>query len=106
MIKLYMTRFELAKDLRVIKTELSGESDSESDSDSNDDCDLNFRYINNKDTEDLIKNINDGDDDDDYDNNEIDDDNINRARESYLSNLDISQDTVHNSIKTKINGRY
>jgi hypothetical protein len=51
MIKLYMTRFELAKDLRVIKTELPGESDSKSDSNNDNNCDLDFRYINNKDTE-------------------------------------------------------
>jgi hypothetical protein len=89
MIKLYITRFELAGDLRVIKAELPGESDNKSDSDSNDDCDLNFRYINNKDTENLIKDIND-DDDDDYDDNEIDDNNINRAREPCLLSLDNS----------------
>jgi hypothetical protein len=75
-IKLYITRFELAKDLRAIKAELPGESDSKSDNDSNDNYDLNFRYINNKDTEDLTENINDNDDDD-YDDNEIDDNNIN-----------------------------
>jgi hypothetical protein len=89
MMKLYITRFELAEDLRVIKAELSGESDSKSDSNNDDDCDLDFRYINNKDTENLTKDIDD-DDDDDYDDNEIDDNNINRARESYLSNLDNS----------------
>jgi hypothetical protein len=82
-----MTQFELAKDLRIIKAELSGESDSESDSNNNDNCDLNFRYINNKDIEDLTKDIDDNDDDD-YDDNEIDNDNINRARESYLLSLD------------------
>jgi hypothetical protein len=91
MIKFCITRFELVKDLRAIKAELSSESNNESDNNSNDDCDLDFRYINNKDTEDLIKDINDNDDDDDdYDDNEVDDNNINRARESYLSNLDNS----------------
>jgi hypothetical protein len=89
MIKLYMTRFELTEDLRAIKAELPGESDSKSDSDSNDDYDLNFRYISDKDTEDLTENIDD-DDDDDYDNNEVDDNNTNRARESYLPNSDNS----------------
>jgi hypothetical protein len=87
MIKLYMTRFELTEDLRIIKVKLFDESDSKSDSDSDDDCDLNFRYISNKDTEDLTEDINDNDDDD-YDNNEVDDDNINRARELYSPSLD------------------
>jgi hypothetical protein len=89
-IKFCITRFELAEDLRAIKAELSGESDSESDSDSNDDCDLDFRYINNKDTENLTENINDNDDDDydDYDDNEVDDNNINRAREPCSPNSD------------------
>jgi hypothetical protein len=105
MIKLCITQFELTEDLRIIKTELPDESDNKSDSNSNDDCDLNFRYINNKDTEDLIKDINNNDDDD-YDNNEIDDNNINRARESCLPNSDNSQSTIHNSIKTKANRRY
>jgi hypothetical protein len=82
-----MTRFELTKDLRAIKTELPGESDNKSDSNSDDDCDLNFRYISNKNTEDLTENINNNDDDD-YDDNEIDDNNINRAREPYLLNSD------------------
>jgi hypothetical protein len=82
-----MTRFELIKDLRAIKVELSGESDSKSDSDSNDDCDLDFRYISNKDTENLTKDIDDNDDDD-YDDNEIDDNNINRVREPCLPNSD------------------
>jgi hypothetical protein len=82
-----MTRFELAKDLRAIKAELPSESDSKSNSNSNDDCDLNFRYINNKDTEDLTENINDNDDDN-YDDNEINDNNINRAREPYSPNSD------------------
>jgi hypothetical protein len=105
MMKLCMTRFELTEDLRAIKAELPGESDSESDSDSNDNYDLDFRYISNKDTENLTKNIDDNDDDD-YDDNEIDDNNINRARESYLSSLDNSQSTVYDSIKTKVNGKY
>jgi hypothetical protein len=82
-----MTRFELAEDLRVIKAELFGESDSKSDSDSDDDCDLNFRYISNKDIEDLIEDIDDNDDDD-YDDNEVDDNNINRAREFCLPSSD------------------
>jgi len=82
-----MTRFELIKDLRAIKVELSGESDSKSNSDSNDDCDLDFRYISSKDTENLTKDIDDNDDDD-YDDNEIDDNNINRVREPCLPNSD------------------
>jgi hypothetical protein len=86
-MKLYITRFELAEDLRAIKVELFGESDSKSDSNSNDDCDLDFRYISDKDIENLIKDINNNDDDD-YDDNEVDDNNINRARESYLLSLD------------------
>jgi hypothetical protein len=86
-IKLYIIQFELAEDLRAIKAELPGENDSKSDSDSDDDCDLDFRYISNKDIKNLIKDIDD-DDDDDYDNNEIDDNNINRARESYSPNSD------------------
>jgi hypothetical protein len=40
-------------------------------------------------TEDLTENINDNDDDD-YDNNEIDDNNINRAREPCSPNSDNS----------------
>jgi hypothetical protein len=76
MIKLYITRFELAKDLRAIKAELSGESDSESDSNNDDNYDLDFRYISDKDTKDLTKDIDDNDDDD-YDDNEIDDNNTN-----------------------------
>jgi hypothetical protein len=105
MMKLCMTRFELVKILRAIKAELPGESDSESDSDSDDDCDLDFRYISNKDTENLIENIDD-DDDDDYNDNKVDDNNTNRARESYSPNLDNSQGTVYDSIKTKANKRY
>jgi hypothetical protein len=105
MMKLCMTRFELAEDLRAIKAELPGESDSESDSDSDDDCDLDFRYISDKDTEDLTEDIDD-DDDDDYDDNEVDDDNTNRAREPCSPSSDNSQGTVHDSIKTKANGRY
>jgi hypothetical protein len=104
-MKLYITRFELAEDLRAIKAELPGESDSKSDSDSDDNYNLDFRYISNKDTEDLTEDIDD-DDDDDYDDNEIDDDNTNRAREPCLPNSDNSQGTVHNFIKTKTNGRY
>jgi hypothetical protein len=86
-MKLYITRFELTENLRAIKAELFNESDNKSDSDSNDDCDLDFRYINNKNTEDLTEDINDNDDDD-YDDNEVDDNNINRARESCLPNSD------------------
>jgi hypothetical protein len=82
-----MTRFELVEDLRIIKAELSGESDSKSDNNSDDNCDLDFRYINNKDTEDLTENIDDNNDDD-YDDNEIDDNNINRARKSCSPNSD------------------
>jgi hypothetical protein len=105
MMKLCMTRFELTEDLRAIKAELPGESDSESDSDSDDDCDLDFRYISDKDIENLTEDIDD-DDDDDYDDNEVDDNNTNRAREPYSPNLDNSQGTVYDSIKTKANGRY
>jgi hypothetical protein len=92
MMKLYITRFELAEDLRAIKAELPDESDSKSDSTSDDDYDLDFRYISNKDTEDLTKDIddNDDDDDDDYDDNEVDDNNINRAREPYSPSSDNS----------------
>jgi hypothetical protein len=85
-MKLYITRFELAEDLRIIKVELLNENDSKSDNNSNDDCDLDFRYISNKDTENLIKDIDDNDDDN-YDDNEVDDNNINRAREPYLPSL-------------------
>ena len=87
-MKLCITRFELAEDLRTIKIELSCESDSESDNNSNDDCDLDFRYINDNETDDLTKNINDNYDD--YDNNKIDNNGINRSREPSSARLDNS----------------
>ena len=80
-----MTRFELTKDLRAIKAELSYKSDSESDNNSNDNCDLDFRYINNNETDNLTENIND-----DYDDNEINNDSINRSREPFIATLDNS----------------
>ena len=100
-IKLYITRFELAEDLRVIKAELPYESDSESDNDSDDDCDLDFRYISDNETDNLTEDINDN-----YDDNEIDNNGTNRSREPFSATSDNSQSTVYDSIKTKANGRY
>jgi hypothetical protein len=82
MIKLCMTRFKLAKDLRVIKVELPAESDCESDNDS-DNCDTDFLYINNDELDDLNENIDNSDGDTDDDNN-----NLNRSRQASSIKVD------------------
>jgi hypothetical protein len=97
MIKLCMTRFELAEDLKVIKTELPAESDYKSDSDS-DDCNTDFLYISNDELDDPNEDIDSSDSDiDDNDNNS------NRSRQASSIKTDYLQGTIHYLIKTEAN---
>jgi hypothetical protein len=97
MMKLCMTRFELAEDLRVIKAELPAESDCESDSDS-DDCDTDFLYISDDELDDPDEDIDSSDGDtDDNDNNS------NRSRQASSIEADYLQGTIHYFINTEAN---